>query len=146
MLSAKLSQSRPPAFFALKQKQVSHHVCQASKITLRMPIGVVFEQKAPGEPVIVGEVMPGGAAEKSGRVTQGDILTACSAVILKAGKEGQFENEGYGQRPYDNWERVTFDCRGQEFKTVMSALKSNNPRWGFNDVILEFEKPSFANP
>jgi hypothetical protein len=50
-----------------------------------------------GNSVTVGEVTPGGAADKCGRVAQGDILKACSAVILKAGKEGQFENEGYGQ-------------------------------------------------
>lgn len=29
------------------------------------------------------------------------------------GKEGQYEQEGYGQRPYDNWERIMFDARGQ---------------------------------
>ncbi len=35
------------------------------------------------------------------------------AVVLKAGKEGQYEAEGYGQRPYDNWEVIEFDCEGQ---------------------------------
>ena len=62
-------------------------------------------------------------------MAQGDVLTSCSAVVLKSGQEGG-EAEGYGERLYDNWERVTFDCKGQAFKTVMSALKSNNPRWG----------------
>lgn len=56
----------------------------------------------------------------------------CSAVVLKAGKDGQYEAEGYGQRPYDNWSRIMFDCTGQEFKTVMSALKSNNERCGLH--------------
>jgi hypothetical protein len=38
-------------------------------------------------------------------ITQvGDILSGCSAVTLKAGKEGRYEREGYGDRPYDNWE------------------------------------------
>jgi hypothetical protein len=40
------------------------------------------------------------------------VLTRCSAVMLKAGKEGQYEREGYGQRPYDNWETIMFDCEG----------------------------------
>jgi hypothetical protein len=40
------------------------------------------------------------------------VLTRCSAVVLKAGKEGQYEREGYGQRPYDNWETIMFDCEG----------------------------------
>jgi hypothetical protein len=30
----------------------------------------------------------------------------------------------------------------QEFKTVMSALKSNNERWGIKDVTLVFRKPA----
>ena len=29
-----------------------------------------------------------------------------------------------------------FDCEGQDFGTVMSALDSNNPRWGINKVTL----------
>ena len=83
----------------------------------------------PAAAVFVEELKAGGAADKSGRVAQGDVLTSCSAVVLKSGQEGG-EAEGYGERLYDNWERVTFDCKGQAFKTVMSALKSNNPRWG----------------
>mmetsp|Transcript_8857 Transcript_8857/g.18927 ORF Transcript_8857/g.18927 Transcript_8857/m.18927 type:complete len:164 (+) Transcript_8857:48-539(+) len=110
-------------------------------VTLRQPAGLVFAQKPDGGPVYVDEVAEGGNAAKSGKITKGDILSKCSAVILKAGKEGQYQNEGYGQRPYDNWERVEFDCEGQAFSTVMSALKSNNSRWGFNDVILTFRKP-----
>ena len=123
-------------------------------VTLRMPVGLVFAQKdltGPGEsrressdiyplassppalhplPVYVDEVTPGGAADKTGKVAKGDILSECSAVVLKSGKEGQFEQEGYGQRPYDNWDRVTFDCRGQDFKTVMSGEGSLTLRMG----------------
>lgn len=43
----------------------------------------------------------------------GDVLDQCSAIVLKAGKEGQYEKEGYGQRPYDNWETVMIDCNGR---------------------------------
>lgn len=46
----------------------------------------------------------------------------------QAGKEGQYEREGYGQRPYDNWERIMVPCEGLKFDTVMSAMKSNNER------------------
>lgn len=134
----------------------------------------------------------------------GDELHQCSAVVLKAGKEGQYEAEGYGQRPYDNWDRIMVDCTGlvrasawpswglrrlsraraltiirrdasnsylcspcalvgslsltlspphplstlrvraQEFKTVMSALKSNNERWGFMDVTLVLRRAEAA--
>ena len=43
-------------------------------------------------------------------------------VCLGAGKEGEYEKEGYGKRPYDNWERIMFDCRGQDFDTVSMQL------------------------
>ena len=33
--------------------------------------------------------------------------------MLKAGKEGEFEREGYGQRPYDNFETIMFPTAGQ---------------------------------
>lgn len=102
---------------------------------------MVFEQKADGGPVYVAEVVEGGAAAKTGRVAPGDILSKCSAVVLKAGKEGQYEAEGYGQRPYDNWEVIEFDCEGQDFKTCMTALRSNNERWGKMDITLVLRKP-----
>ncbi|GLC38559.1 hypothetical protein PLESTB_001739500 [Pleodorina starrii] len=72
------------------------------RLTLRKPVGLVFEQKSEGGPVFVAEVVEGGAAARTGKVAPGDILSKCSAVVLKAGKEGQYEAEGYGQRPYDN--------------------------------------------
>ena len=40
-------------------------------------------------------------------------MLRCSAYVLKSGKEGDFEREGYGQRPYTNWEQIMFDCEGQ---------------------------------
>ena len=49
----------------------------------------------------------GGNAAKDGRVRVGDVLTKCSATVLKAGKDGEYEREGYGQRPYDNWEQAS---------------------------------------
>lgn len=76
-------------------------------------------------------------------------LAACcscnrSAIVLKAGKEGLYEKQGHGARPYDNFENILFDCRGQDFKTVMSALKSNNERWGILDVTLVLQRPEGA--
>lgn len=37
----------------------------------------------------------------------------CCPAVLQAGKEGQYESEGYGQRPYDNWDKIMFECEGQ---------------------------------
>ncbi|KAL6752363.1 hypothetical protein V8C86DRAFT_2757499 [Haematococcus lacustris] len=139
--------SRPVASLqaraAANQTAVQAAACREEEeytLTLRKPVGIAFAQKAVGEPVLVDEVIPGGIADKTGRVRVGDILTRCSAVVLKAGTEGQFEREGYGQRPYDNFSKVMFDCRGQDFKSVMAALKSNNSRWGIMDVTLVFTR------
>ncbi|KAF6256480.1 hypothetical protein COO60DRAFT_1702280 [Scenedesmus sp. NREL 46B-D3] len=76
---------------------------QGVSVKLRKPVGIVFAQNKNG-PVFVEEVTPGSNADQCGEVQVGDVLDQCSAVVLKAGKEGQYEREGYGQRPYDNWE------------------------------------------
>lgn len=39
-----------------------------------------------------------------------------------ASQEGQYEAEGYGQRPYDNWERVMLDCEGRVCALATPAL------------------------
>ena len=77
-------------------------------VTLRRPLGIVFaERGAAGASagVFVEELVRGGNAEKAG-VRVGDVLARVSATVLKDGKEGQFEKEGYGQRPYTNWDRA----------------------------------------
>jgi hypothetical protein len=71
----------------------------ALAVTLRRPLGIVFEERVKGQPggVYVFEVVKGSNAEKAG-VQPGDVLVKVSATVLKDGKEGEFENEGYGQR------------------------------------------------
>jgi ferredoxin len=110
-------------------------------VTLRRPLGIVFEERVKGAPegVFVDELVPGGNAAKAG-VAVGDVLLRCSATVLKDGKEGAFEKEGYGARPFTNFDRVMFDASGQDFDTVMGAIASNNERWGIMDVVLEFSR------
>lgn len=114
---------------------------QTIRLTLRKPLGLVLAER-PGPPaeVFIEEIAPGGNADKDGRLAVGDTLVGCSAVILKAGKEGQYEREGYGDRVLDNWEKVMFNARGKKFDTVMAAIGSNSERWGFFTVDLEFER------
>ena len=112
------------------------------KVTLKRPLGIVFaERGAPGEAagVRVDELVAGGNAAAAGLQT-GDVLVRVSATLLKDGKEGQFEREGYGSRPYTNWERQMIDVRVCDFDTVMNAISSNNERWGITDVVLELER------
>eukprot|EP00879_Flechtneria_rotunda_P023667 GHRR01025045.1.p1 GENE.GHRR01025045.1~~GHRR01025045.1.p1 ORF type:complete len:180 (-),score=35.20 GHRR01025045.1:374-913(-) len=51
----------------------------------------------------------------------GDVLSQCSAIVLKAGEENQYEKEGYGQRPYDNWETIMFSCQGKVCSKINSS-------------------------
>mmetsp|Transcript_20182 Transcript_20182/g.59914 ORF Transcript_20182/g.59914 Transcript_20182/m.59914 type:complete len:188 (-) Transcript_20182:751-1314(-) len=110
-----------------------------TKVTMRMPTGLVFIQKVAGGPVTVDEVKAGGEADKTGKVMVGDVLAACSAVTFKDGQSG--DNAGHGDRLFDKWERIMIPTAGMEFKTVMDALKSNSPRWGYRDVVMVFQKP-----
>ncbi|KAL4424063.1 hypothetical protein ABPG75_001364 [Micractinium tetrahymenae] len=114
---------------------------QTIRLTLRKPLGLVLaERTGPPAEVFIEEIAPGGNADKDGRLAVGDTLVGCSAVILKAGKEGQYEREGYGDRVLDNWEKVMFNARSKKFDTVMAAIGSNSERWGFFTVDLEFER------
>jgi hypothetical protein len=117
----------------------------ALSVTLRRPLGIVFAERKMGaaEGVFVEELVPGGNAQKAG-VSPGDVLLRVSATLLKSGKEGQFEAEGYGQRPFDNWDRVMVPAENMDFDTVMNAISSNNERWGIMDVVLEFQRAGGA--
>jgi len=164
-------------------------------VTLRRPLGIIFGERGSGGVVFVEELVTDGNAARDGTVQVGDVLVRCSATVLKSGKDVVSAAEGYGDRPYDNWEQLMFDCvspppdrlgvpcprpppagrsreprprpararppvggdrdrppdprpprpdtrtqRGEDFNTVMSAIGSNNPRWGINDVTLEFQR------
>ncbi len=67
-----------------------------------------------------------GNAAKDGRVKAGDVLTRCSATILKEGKSGAME-QGHGARLYDSWEQVWFDCTGKQFDTVSCSINKSLP-------------------
>jgi hypothetical protein len=87
------------------------------RVTIRQPLGIVLAEDAKNGRIVVEEVVSGGNAARDGRV----------AV-------------GYGARPYDNWERIWVDAVGLQYETVMSALSSNNPRWGISSIELELEQ------
>jgi hypothetical protein len=71
----------------------------------------------PSSSVYVEEVVSKGEADRAG-VMVGDVMTRCSAVTLKDGsREG--EQEGYGERLYNNWETVMFDCKDQVKRGVL---------------------------
>lgn len=110
------------------------------KVTIKQPLGIVLAEDVKNNCIFVEEIEPGSNAEEHD-VSVGDVLVGCSGVVLKEAKfSGSFEKEGYGQRPYDNWETIWVDTRGLQYETVMSALRSNNPRWGIRTITLELQK------
>jgi len=117
---------------------------QQYDVTIRKPMGVVLEEVANGTQkniasVYVAEVVPGSNAEKMG-VREGDLLVSCSAVTLKAGKEGAYAKQGHGGRPFDNFQKGVFVSANQTFDITMAAIASNNERWGFNTVDCTFAR------
>lgn len=111
------------------------------KVTIKQPLGIILAEDVQNNCIFVEEIEPGSNAEEHGGVDVGDVLVGCSGVVLKEAKlSGSFEKEGYGQRPYDNWETIWVDARGLKYETIMSALRSNNPRWGISTITLELQK------
>eukprot|EP00891_Asterochloris_glomerata_P005463 jgi/Astpho2/5463/e_gw1.00077.19.1_t len=98
------------------------------QVTIRKPLGLVLGEAERGGAVVVEEIVQGGNAEQTGVVQVGDVVSRVSATVLKEGKSGQYQREGYGSQPYSNFEQIMFDCQNQDFKSVMGAIASNNER------------------
>jgi len=105
------------------------------------PLGLILEEVEDGNGAVVKGFTEGSNGERLG-VKIGETLVACSATSLKAGKEGAFSNTGYGGRPFDNWSIVMFPCTNSPFKQILSAIISNNPRWGIKEVSLVLKPPA----
>eukprot|EP00287_Rhodomonas_sp_CCMP768_P005088 CAMPEP_0196740204 /NCGR_PEP_ID=MMETSP1091-20130531/29930_1 /TAXON_ID=302021 /ORGANISM="Rhodomonas sp., Strain CCMP768" /LENGTH=141 /DNA_ID=CAMNT_0042085215 /DNA_START=173 /DNA_END=598 /DNA_ORIENTATION=+ len=124
------------------QSEASYEVPEhCRKIRIEKPLGIILEEVDQGKGAYVVKVNEGSNAQNAG-VQVGELLVACSAATLKAGKEGRYAETGYGGRPFDNWEIVMFPCIDTPFKSIMQALASNNDRWGINaiSVVLAPEK------
>lgn len=121
----------------LRASESSGQEARTVKVTIKQPLGIILAEDVKNNCIFVEEIEPGSNAEEHD-IHVGDVLVGCSGVVLKEAKlSGSFEKEGYGQRPYDNWETIWVDTRGLQYETVMSALRSNNPRWGINTITLE---------
>lgn len=84
-----------------QSKAEAAYVCppDCRRIRLEKPLGIVFEEVENDRGAYVVQVGPGSNAERAG-VKIGERLVAVSATTLKAGKEGEFSNKGYGGRPF----------------------------------------------
>lgn len=119
--------------------------------TLETPLGVILAQNSDDGSVFIESIEPGSHADMSGLLKPGDVLVACSAIAMASaqdtdistmskaamynrnsrGRKGGCCSTGCVDCPFtlSNWKKITFDCRGKSFDTVIAALSSNNARW-----------------
>jgi len=90
------------------------------------PLGIVFEEIEAGKGVYVTDIVEGGNADIQGVVQKGDILIGVTAIKVIGAK----------------WERRLIPARDLSFDTIVDAISSNEPKWGCEDVVLQFERPS----
>lgn len=116
------------------------------EVVIKKPLGITLAENASLNHVFIEEINPNGNAAATGQVQVGDIIAATSAIVLKSNADSDnYGKEGHGQRLYDNWETIMFECEGQSFDTVMAAVGSNNERWGINKITLRLLRPSIVS-
>lgn len=95
------------------------------EVSLTKPLGIIFEEIEVGKGIYVQDLVEGGLAERQGKIQEGDVLVAITAVKIVGAK----------------WERRLIPARTFDFDTVVGAIGSNEPKFGCSDVILMFERP-----
>ena len=95
-------------------------------IKLARPLGITFEEVEPNKPlgVRVASLVPGGSADRDGRVFVGDALVAVSGVILV--DEGRWTLGGSG---FTNWSvRESMRARNQRTRAAIETYRSSAER------------------
>jgi hypothetical protein len=100
------------------------------EVSMRKPLGIVFEEIEAGEGVYIQDLVEGGLADRQGKLQIGDILVGCTAIKVVGAK----------------WERRLIPARRFDFDTTVGAIGSNEGKWGCDDVVLMFERPGEADP
>jgi len=98
------------------------------EVCLQRPLGIQFEEQDGGG-VAVTELVDDGNAAIDGVVKPGDVLIAVTAVKV------------FGAR----FERKIVPAGDFDFDTVVSAISSNEPRYGARDVVLWVQRPGEAD-
>jgi hypothetical protein len=100
------------------------------EITLKKPLGIVFEEFEEGSGgLFVQDLVPGGNAERSRQVQVGDVLVGMTAVKVVGAK----------------YERRLIPARKFDFDTMVGAIGSNDERFSCTNVILMLERPGEAD-
>jgi len=98
------------------------------EIVLPKPLGIVFEEVELGRGVYVYDLVEGGVAERQGFIEKGDILIGITAIKVVGAK----------------YERRLIPAKDLNFETVVNAIGSNEAKWGCDNVVLQFERPSLV--
>lgn len=111
-------------------------VAGSYSVRLANPLGIIFEETKPGEPegVVVAGLVDDGNAFLDGRILVGDRLMRVSAVQFSG--QRSLVTLGGGTQ-YTSFKRDLIPCTTLDFETIMSAIRSNEGRFGYTDVVLE---------
>lgn len=114
-------------------------------VRLQKPLGIIFEEETPGkaEGVTVAGLVEGGRAELDGRILVGDKLIRVSAV--KFGGQPSLIKLGDGAQ-FTSVERNLIPVTALPFDVIMSAIASNEGRYGYTDVALELQRTDQSVP
>mmetsp|Transcript_47734 Transcript_47734/g.101439 ORF Transcript_47734/g.101439 Transcript_47734/m.101439 type:complete len:212 (+) Transcript_47734:127-762(+) len=99
------------------------------EVKLAKPCGILFEEIEPNRGVYIQDLVDGGNAARQGVLQNGDVLVGMTAVQISGAK----------------WERRLIPARKFGFDLVVSAIGSNEEKWGCNNVILMVERPGEAD-
>ncbi|KAL9184184.1 hypothetical protein ACHAXT_002270 [Thalassiosira profunda] len=99
------------------------------EVPLAKPCGILFEEIEPNRGVFVQDLVEGGNAERQGVIQKGDVLVGVTAIQIAGAK----------------WERRMIPAKKFGFDLVVSAIGSNEEKWGCNNVILMVERPGESN-
>lgn len=95
------------------------------EVSMPRPLGIVFEEMQIGQGVYVIDLVEGGYADRMGSIYEGDVLVGVTAIKVVGAK----------------WERRLLPAKDLNFDTVVSAIGSNEMKWGCEDVVLLFMRP-----
>ena len=95
------------------------------EVQLAKPCGILFEEIEPNRGVYIQDLVEGGNAERQGILQKDDVLIGVTAVQISGAK----------------WERRLIPAKKFGFDLVVSAIGSNEEKWGCNNVILMVERP-----
>jgi hypothetical protein len=92
------------------------------------PLGIVFEEVEPVgyAGVKVTSLLTGGKGDQCKKIQVGDKLKYTTAIKFIPGSS--------------NYKVVAVDCRGLDFDTIVSAIGSNQERFGVDGVELTFSR------